>query len=137
MAVIARPDRAEALAYGAHLIESEQLRLAKQGAEKRFVGQSDSHSIKQAYQLGGQAWLTPTIWLEPVRAWGATNMTLLGSYDQVAAEIMALQSAGVTHFILSGWPKQEEMVRFGAHVIPRVRRLEARTVTNAVAVTLS
>jgi alkanesulfonate monooxygenase len=31
---------------------------------------------------------------------------------------------GVTQFIISGWPKLEEMEIFGREVVPRVRELE-------------
>jgi len=134
MAVIARADRREALDYGHHLIETETLARAKQGAEASFVHQSDSRSIKQAYAIADEPWLTPTIWLEPVRTWGATNMTLLGSYDEVADTILDLEGAGITHYILSGWPKQDEMVRFGEEVVPRVREREARAARAAVTV---
>ena len=30
----------------------------------------------------------------------------------------------MSHFILSGWPKWDEMVRFGREVVPRARALE-------------
>ena len=37
---------------------------------------------------------------------------------------MAFKRAGISQFILAGWPKQEEMVRFGETVLPLVRQLE-------------
>ena len=38
---------------------------------------------------------------------------------------MDYRRIGVTHFILSGWPKLQEMVNFGRQVIPLVRAMEA------------
>jgi len=124
MAVITRKTRAEALDYGCHLMSAE-LRRRKSETEQGFVAESDSHSIKNVFELARSEWLTPWVWLGAVRTWGAPCMTLLGSPFEVAQGIMAFRRAGIEHYILSGWPKQDAMVRFGREVIPLVRELEA------------
>ena len=42
---------------------------------------------------------------------------------KVAAGILEFKEAGISHFIFSGWPKVDEMVRFGESVLPLVRKL--------------
>ena len=38
---------------------------------------------------------------------------------------MEYKRIGVTQFIISGWPKLDEMVIFGREVMPLVRKLES------------
>ena len=57
-------------------------------------------------------------------------------YDRLVAEseavadtyrqegIVAFKAAGVSHFILSGWPKWDAMLDFGREVLPRIRQYE-------------
>ena len=42
-------------------------------------------------------------------------------------QIMDFAQLGITQYILHGWPKWDEMRRFGTEVLPRVRRNERRT----------
>jgi alkanesulfonate monooxygenase len=51
-------------------------------------------------------------------------VALVGSYEEVAQALIAYVRVGVTQFILSGWPKLDEMILFGKEVLPRVRKLE-------------
>ena len=37
---------------------------------------------------------------------------------------MEYKAAGVTQYIISGWPKKEEMLFFGKEIIPLVREKE-------------
>jgi alkanesulfonate monooxygenase len=53
-------------------------------------------------------------------------MTLLGSPEELANIFLEYKRIGVTQFIIAGWPKLDEMVRFGRDVLPMVRELEAR-----------
>ena len=53
--------------------------------------------------------------------------------EDVAAAIMEYERAGVSQFILSGWPKAEEMIFFGERVLPLVRALERETAQRATA----
>jgi alkanesulfonate monooxygenase len=93
--------------------------------ESTFVARSDSVSIKATYDLAASEWLTDYLWAGAVRSHGATTLALVGTPDVVAAGIMEFARAGVSHFILSGWPKLESMMFFGRHVLPAVRRNEA------------
>jgi alkanesulfonate monooxygenase len=52
-------------------------------------------------------------------------MALVGDPDELASGLLEYARAGVSQFIISGWPKLEEMQFFGEHVLPRVRAREA------------
>jgi alkanesulfonate monooxygenase len=52
---------------------------------------------------------------------GGTVAGLVGSYEQVAERIDAFAEAGIELFMLQFHPLEQELERFGAEVIPRVR----------------
>ncbi len=135
LAVIVRPTRAEALAAARTLIGGLDPKDREASMEKKFVGNSDSVSMKTTFALAEKEWLTPTLWTGAIRTHGAPAACLVGDPDEVAGAFLDYKQVGVTHFILSGWPKQAEMVFFGNEVIPRVRAMEANdeTRTNKVA----
>jgi len=125
VSIITRPTRDEALDAARSLVADQDPSRVEKQTEADFVGGSDSVSIRAHYALAEREWLTRTLWMGAVRSHGAAAVCLVGSYDEVAAALMDYRRIGVTHFILSGWPKRDEMVRFGSEVIPRVRSLEA------------
>ena len=125
LAVIARPTRAEALDAAALLIDPNRVG-EKSEHEHQFVSGSDSVSVQQVYNMATDEWLTPALWTGAVRTYGPPNVALLGTPDEIAQQIIDFESIGISHFILSGWPKLAEMVYFGQEVLPRVRRLEKK-----------
>lgn len=125
LAVVARPTRREALAAANALITGLDESLGDaQRVEKNFTKRSDSVSIKKTYAMAREEWLTPTLWTGAVRTHGAPAIAVVGDAQEVAAAFLDYGRAGVTQFILSGWPKTEEMVFFGEHVLPLIRREE-------------
>ncbi|NQZ13033.1 MAG: LLM class flavin-dependent oxidoreductase, partial [Algicola sp.] len=126
LAVMVRPTRAEALDAARALIGDLNPNDSEAAMEKKFIGNSDSVSMKTTYALAEEEWLTHTLWTGAIRTHGAPAACLVGTPDEVAGALMDYKRHGVTHFILSGWPKQAEMVIFGNEVIPRVRALEAK-----------
>ena len=40
--------------------------------------------------------------------------------------LLAFREAGISQFILSGWPKQQEMLRFAKEVLPLLHTEEQR-----------
>jgi alkanesulfonate monooxygenase len=124
LSVITRPTREEAMAAARVLVARGE--DARSADERSFVQSSDSQSVRGVYALAEQEWLTPCLWTGVVRRYGAPSVALLGSYDEVAAQLIELGILGLSHFILTGWPKWDEMIRFGREVIPRVRALERR-----------
>jgi len=120
-----RPTRSEAVAAARHLLKGPSVDR-RRSSEASFVKASDSKSLQQTYSLGEREWLTPCLWAGAVRALGATTVALIGTPDEVAEGIMNFKDIGVSQFIFHGWPKWEEMRRFGKYVIPLVRTLEQR-----------
>lgn len=122
MGVIVRPSREEAVAAAAAVISDPSLRRK----ESAFVSGSDSVSIRDTLAAAGQAdWPAPAVWTGAVPYFGAPCVSLVGSPDEVAGTILDFARIGVSQFILHGWPKLDEMIRFGREVVPRVRHAEA------------
>ena len=120
MSVITRQTREEALRAAFALVEGAR----GKSQERDFVQSSDSNSIKATYNLADEEWLTPTLWTGAIRAYGAPSIALVGTPDEVASAIMEYKAIGISQFIFSGWPKLEEMIRFGRDVVPLVRDKE-------------
>ena len=119
LSIVARPSREEAVQAAYSL-----LTRVDQQSDADFVKKSDSASIADTYELARQDWLTPWLWAGAVRALGAPSMAIVGNPEQVASAIMEYRDAGITHFILSGWPKLEAMTYFGQETLPLIRAAE-------------
>jgi alkanesulfonate monooxygenase len=125
LSVLCRSTREAAIHDARALQGSETVRLRKV-LENSFVGQSDALSMRESHSLGEQEWLTPWLWTGLVRSLGAPSVCLIGTPEDVAAGLLAFRDVGVSQFILSGWPTDEEMHRFGCDVLPLVRRAESQ-----------
>ena len=123
LACICRPTRDEAIEAARTLVDSREAR-SRRKSEASFVAGSDAESVRQVSDLAASEWLGPSLWTGAIETLGSTSIALVGTPDEVAAEILRFKSAGVSQFIFHGWPKWEEMRRFGRDVIPRVRTLE-------------
>jgi alkanesulfonate monooxygenase len=123
LSVITRPTWQEALQAASALLTANAL-TAKSAREKAFVQDSDAVSIRDIFAQAEHEWLTPWLWMGAVRIHGTTAMALVGTPQEVATGILELGKLGISQFILSGWPKQEEMRRFGSDVLPLVRAQE-------------
>ncbi|WP_089938660.1 LLM class flavin-dependent oxidoreductase [Candidatus Entotheonella palauensis] len=124
LSIISGPTRQEAVQAAYHLIAGLDPRRQEKAQEKAFMQHSDSVSIKAAYDLADTEWLTPYLWTGAVRSHGAPAAALVGSPQEVADALMAYKRAGVSQFIISGWPKRESMIFFGKEILPLVRAKE-------------
>jgi alkanesulfonate monooxygenase len=130
MGVIVRPSGEEAAAAATALISDSAL----QRRETSFVDGSDSVSVRSTREAAAQSdWPAPAVWTGAVPYFGAPAVSLVGSPDEVADAILAFARIGVSQFIFHGWPKLDEMLRFGREVLPRVRRREAGEAVSAAA----
>jgi len=134
MSVVSRRTREESLHAAREIVARSAGAIDDRSAEGTFVSASDSVAMRTTHALAETEWLTPNIWTGLVRTHGAPTMALVGSPDDVAEELMEYRRAGVTQFILSGWPKMDEMLWFGREIIPRVREREAAEQVTSVAV---
>jgi alkanesulfonate monooxygenase len=125
LSVIARQTRDEALRDAQALVKGAAPAFDDRTVERSFVTRSDSHSIRATFALAEQEWVTPWLWTGAVRTHGAPAIVVVGAYDDVASAFLEYGDAGVTQFIISGWPKLEEMQIFGREILPRIRAAEA------------
>lgn len=118
--VIAKPTDSEARA--AHL---EALEIAKQDANEVawLYSNADTNTAMQQQTRR---------YSERIGTNGGTAAGLVGSYDTVAARILAFNALGIETFMLQFQPFEAEMRRFAEEVIPRVRaRLGAAVLESA------
>jgi alkanesulfonate monooxygenase len=124
MAIVARPTRGEALRAARALVEEIDGTRRDRENESQFVMRSDSISMRATYTLAEKEWLNDWLWTGAVRLYGAPGVAIVGSPEEVASAIMEYKRAGVSQFIFSGWPKEEEMIFFGRNIVPLVRKME-------------
>jgi alkanesulfonate monooxygenase len=127
--IIARHTREEALSAARELTSQAGSQCDDRGIENDFVKRSDSVCFNELFELAETEWLTPYLWAGAVRSHGAPAVALVGSASDVARAIIEYKEVGVSQFIISGWPKLEEMLFFGKEVLPRVREMEHRTLS--------
>jgi alkanesulfonate monooxygenase len=121
VAVLGRPTRAEALEAARELVE-----IAREKAQhnrREFVQRTESVAFRSTLDLADRTeWVTPCLWTGMVPYMG--EACLVGSADDLAAAFLEYREAGVTQFLLSGWPDLAELEFFGREVLPRVRARE-------------
>ena len=121
LCVVCRPTHEEALAAAEALLPSDEI-----GREERgILTRSDSTVLKDALAAADNVgWLNKNLWAGLVPYYGSSAMTLVGSPEDLAAAFLEYKRIGVTQFIISGWPKLDEMVIFGREVLPLIRAAE-------------
>ncbi len=121
LCVICRSTREEAIEAAKSMLPSEDI-----GKEERSIlAGSDSQTLKQALAAADNVgWLSRHLWAGLVPYYGSSAMTLLGSPEDLAETFLEYKRIGVTQFIISGWPKLDEMLIFGRDVLPLIRNAE-------------
>ena len=122
--VICRPTREEAVQAGLALVADLDPALREKEQEREFTKRSDSVSIRQIYKTAEEEWPAPWLWKGLVRSHGSAAITIVGTSEEVASAFIEYERMGVTQFIISGWPKLEEMIIFGRDVLPLIRQKE-------------
>ncbi|PYX33529.1 MAG: alkanesulfonate monooxygenase, partial [Acidobacteria bacterium] len=90
-----------------------------------ILSRSDSQTLKQALAAADDVgWLNEHLWAGLVPYYGSSAITLLGSAEELAETFLEYKRIGVSQFIISGWPKLDEMLIFGRDVIPLIRDAE-------------
>jgi len=123
LCVICRPTRAQALAAAGAMLPDDD--TEKQ--ERRILSSSDSQTLKQALATADEVgWLNQNLWAGLVPFYGSSSITLVGAPHELAEAFLSYKAVGISQFIISGWPKLEEMIIFGREVLPLVRSSERR-----------
>ncbi len=123
--VVAQPSRAEAVEAAHALVHGLGTGESERTVEGSFIARSDSPSMRDLYRRSNEEWLSPTVWTGAVKSHGPAAIALVGSAEEIAEALLDYGRAGVSQFILSGWPKVESLEFFGRHVLPLVRLAEA------------
>ncbi len=122
--VIARRTHGEAVSAARALAAQSGSQFNDRDNETDFIQRSDSVCFNLLFELAETEWLTPYLWTGAVRSHGAPAVALVGSASEIASAVIDYKNAGVTQFIISGWPKLEEMLFFAQEVLPLVREKE-------------
>ncbi len=90
--------------------------------------ETENEAFRDATRYRNQTKQTGSVDALDEHLWGGltthvtgANVTLIGSYQQVSAALIAYAEAGVSSFLLSATPHFEEAYRIGEHVLPHVR----------------
>jgi alkanesulfonate monooxygenase len=123
LGLICRPTRQEAVRAAEAMLPGEE--IGKQ--ERRILTRSDSQTLQGALSAADKiGWLNQNLWAGLVPYYGSSAITLLGSPQELAGAFLAYKRIGVTQFIISGWPKLDEMLIFGQEVLPLIRAAERK-----------
>lgn len=121
LCVVCRPTREEALAAAHALLPDEEIGRQERG----ILTRGDSQTYKQALAAADDVgWMNRSLWAGLVPYYGSSAITLVGTPQELASAFLEYKRIGVTQFIIAGWPKLDEMVRFGREVLPLVRSAE-------------
>jgi alkanesulfonate monooxygenase len=118
MSVVVRETREEAL-DAARAIVAE--------AKPKGAPKSDSETFRTRYEAAADEWLAPMLWNGAVRTHGPAAVALVGTPDDVAGAIAEYAELGVTEFLLSDWPKRDEMEQFQKEVVPLLEAARSTT----------
>ncbi len=122
LCLVCRSTREEAMRAAAALLPQDGGITRR---ERHILRSSDSQTLQGALAIADQVdWLNPQLWTGLVPHYGSSAITLVGSFDEVASALLDYKRIGVTQFVISGWPKLEEMMIFGRDVLPLIRRAE-------------
>ena len=107
---------------------AELLRLADPRVEDDRQREFDNFdSIGQARMLdvaaGEDDWVSDVLWAGIRRVRGGAGTALVGTPERVAEALAEYVEAGVSYFILSGYPHLEEAERVGRLVLPLAGRV--------------
>ncbi len=119
--VCVRETKEEARRAAESLIDQGALDNTGTWADMKLRTESVDQQRVNEMASRGNLWLTDTIWMgvNQVRA-GAGTM-FAGTPEMVADVIRQYHQAGVTHFIMNGWPHKEEAEIFGREVLPLLK----------------
>ena len=128
LGLICRPTLEGAIKAAEGLLPDEEISRQERG----ILSGSDSQTLKQALATADNVgWMDRNLWAGLVPYYGSSAITMLGSPQELADRFLEYKRIGVTQFIISGWPKLEEMLIFGREVLPLVRCAEQRASTEA------
>ena len=127
VSLITRPTREEAELACKELLKNFDDSNRKHHADYkvRYEAKGFTEILDQAF-LNRSNWITPCLWTGAVPYMGAPSIALVGSYAEVANELMEYKNIGVSQFLFMGWPDEEEIEHFGKGVYPLTKIVEEK-----------
>lgn len=128
--IIARATESEAKAAAERLVSrlnddvGEVIR--QRSLDRDSVGKQRQNSL-----LAKGEWADTFLWTGVGRARGGCGTAIVGSYDQVELKLREYMHAGISAFILSGYPHNPEAERFGERLLPRFELTTCRSLRAA------
>jgi alkanesulfonate monooxygenase len=123
LGLICRPTREEAICAAQEMLPDEAIGKRERG----ILNSSDSRALHGALETADTVgWMNRHLWAGLVPYYGSSAITLLGSPRELCEAFLEYGRIGVTQFIISGWPKLEEMLIFSREVLPLIRDAERK-----------
>ena len=120
--VIVRDTEAEAKAAAQRLVsrldDAEGAKIRGRSLDAASVGVQRQAALREAASDDG--FVEEALWTGVGRARSGAGAAIVGDPDQVVAKLAAYQDAGVSAFILSGYPHRVECDLFADHVLGRL-----------------
>ena len=92
--------------------------IREKSLDSKSAGVARQAAIRESADADG--YVERHLWTGVGRARSGAGVAIVGDPDQVAAKITELADAGISSFILSGYPHLEECELFARYVMPRV-----------------
>jgi alkanesulfonate monooxygenase len=125
VSLICRSTREEAMQAAHELVQRFGDRA--RAAQRDFERHTDAAAFRSTFALARSCdtgWSTATLWTGAVPFLGAPAIALVGAADEIADALLEYKAIGVTQFLFTGWPDDEEMIFFGEKIAPLVRERE-------------
>ena len=123
--VVVRETEEEAIAAANHMISkvdpAVRENFVKSYAKLDSTGQTNQVRMLQHALEKGDLFIEPQLWAGVGMARSGVGVAIVGSAKQVADKIQSYVDVGITNFIFSGYPHEDECRRFGELVMPLVK----------------
>jgi len=91
-----------------------------------------AHQSKNRDNADDEGYVEPHLWTGVGRARSGCGAALVGTPEQIVAEIEEYKQMGIRSFIFSGYPHIEECEHFGKLVLPKLKTCSLPKVQNRV-----
>lgn len=120
--VIVRETETDARAAAQRLVskldDAEGAKIRNRSLDAASVGVARQAALRESASADG--FVEEALWTGVGRARSGAGAAIVGDPDQVVAKLAAYEAAGISAFILSGYPHQAECELFAEHVLPRL-----------------
>ncbi len=122
--VCVRETKEEARRAAESIVEDSSLKNTGVWAQSLKVG--ESHTQQRVTELAsrGDLWISDTIYMGVNRVRQGAGTMFVGTPEMVANQLREYVGAGVSRFIMHGWPHLEEAEIFGREVMPLLKDLD-------------